>query len=131
MTQNEVIRNLFVGDDFYKEEEFNFVIDLREWNPEHTFLEEDYQYIAGIIHTISIFHEPHSGGKVLVHCHGGMDRSPFVVALYLHVYKKIPPIEAYELVKKRRPETIIHDDWMKKYLQWIEKVGNQSPIVRC
>ena len=121
MTQNEVIRNLFVGDDFYNEEEFNLVIDLREWDAERTFIEKDYQYIDGIIYTISQLHAPYSGGKVLVHCHGGMDRSPFMVALYLHVYKKMTPIEAYELVKKRRPETIIHDDWMNKYLQWVTR----------
>jgi len=118
MTQNEIIRNLFAGDDFYNEEEFNLVIDLREWDAERTFMKGDYQHIAGIICTINNLI---SEGKILVHCHGGMDRSPFVVALYLHIYKKIPPIEAYELVKKRRPETIIHDDWMNNYLQWVAR----------
>ena len=118
MTQNEIIRNLFVGDDLHNEEEFNVVIDLREWDAEKTFMDGDYQHIADIVRTMNNFI---SEGKILVHCHGGMDRSPFVVALYLHVYKKIPPIEAYELVKKRRPETIIHDDWMSKYLQWRKK----------
>lgn len=123
MTQNEVIRNLFVGDEFYNEEEFNLAVDLREWHVEINLREEDYQYIAGIICTINNLI---SEGKTLVHCHSGKHRSSFVVALYLHVYKKIPPIEAYELVKKRRPETIIHDDWMNGYLQWVEKGKNQS-----
>lgn len=113
MTQNEVIRNLFVGDDCFNEEEFGFVVDLREWDAERTFIERDYQYIAGIIYTISSFMEDRR--KVLVHCHGGMDRSPFVVAMYLHEHKGMDPMEAYELVKRRRPQTIIHDDWMRAY----------------
>lgn len=116
LTQNEVIRNLFVGDDFYNEEDFGFVIDLREWDAERTFIEKDYQYIAGIIYTLSHFMEDRV--KVLVHCHGGMDRSPFVVAMYLHEYKDMDPMEAYELVKRRRPQTIIHDDWARAYVNF-------------
>ncbi len=116
MTQNEVIRNLFVGDDFYNEDDFDFVVDLREWDAERTFIEEDYQYIAGIIYTISHFMEDKS--RVLVHCHGGMDRSPFVVAMYLHEYKDMDPMAAYELVKRRRPQTIIHDDWARAYVNF-------------
>ena len=116
MTQNEVIGNLFVGDDlYYDAEDYDFIMDLREWDAERTFIEEDYAYIAGMIYSLSLFHEPHTGGKILVHCHGGMDRSPFVVAMYLHEYKDMEPMEAYELVKRRRPQTIIHDDWVRAY----------------
>jgi len=131
MTQNEVIRNLFVGDDlYYDAEDYDFIIDLREWDAERTFIEEDYQYIAGMLHTISLFHKPHTGGKVLVHCHGGMDRSPFVVAMYLHEYKDMEPMEAYELVKKRRPQTIIHDDWAKAYLAFDPDSESLVPSTR-
>ena len=114
MTQNEVIRNLYVGDDFYNDEDYDQIVDLREWDAERTFIEQDYQYIAGIIYTISVLHT--EDDKVLVHCHGGMDRSPFIVAMYLHEHKDMEPMEAYEFVKSKRKETFIHDDWMRAYI---------------
>jgi len=42
------------------------------------------------------------GGKVLVHCHEGKERSPSVVIAYL-CEKGMPLKEAYELVKSKRP----------------------------
>jgi len=76
--------------------------------------------------------------KVLVHCTGGIDRSPFVVASYL--YKKIKYLwedekgityglngqntsyqfnslhDAYDFIKKKRPFVLEHPEW----IWWIE-----------
>lgn len=115
MTQNQIAKSLWVGDDQYVDEDWIHIIDLREWDAERTFAEKDYEYIDGILYTLNLFLQ--DSGKVLVHCHGGMDRSPFICAMYLHIYHSILPREAYEAVKKRRPQTIIHDEWLLPYLK--------------
>ena len=116
MTQNQIAKDLWVGDDQYNGEDYDCIIDLRDWDAERTFAEEDYQYIDGIINDIKI---GLTHGKTLVHCHGGMDRSPFVVAMYLHVYHSRHPFDAYESVKKRRPQTIIHGEWVWPYVKYL------------
>ena len=118
MTQNQISENLWVGDDQYNGEDYEYIVDLREWDAERTFAEEDYQFIDGVLLDV---HQFRQAGKTLVHCHGGMDRSPFICAMYLHVYHRLLPRQAYEAVKKRRPQTIIHDDWMKEYLSILKR----------
>ncbi|MDD1744032.1 MAG: dual specificity protein phosphatase family protein [Methanomassiliicoccales archaeon] len=50
--------------------------------------------------------------KVLVRCHEGIDRTPFVAMIYVSKKYKMPYKAAYELVKKKRPETVFHWDWV-------------------
>ena len=116
MTENQIVKGLWVGDDQYNGEDYDCIIDLRDWDAERTFAEEDYQYIDGIIEDIKI---GLTYGKTLVHCHGGMDRSPFIVAMYLHVHHNMPPLEAYDLVQKRRKQTIIHGEWVLPYVEYL------------
>jgi len=59
------------------------------------------------------------GGKTLVHGHGGMDRSPFVVAMYLHVHHNKNPFEAYCIVELRRKQTIVHGEWVWPYVEYL------------
>jgi len=124
MTQNQIVKSLWVGDDQFNGEDYDCIIDLREWDAEKTFAEEDYQYIDGIIEDIKI---GLTHGKTLVHCHGGMDRSPFVVAMYLHVHHNLPPFEAYDAVQKRRKQTIIHGEWVFPFVKYL---GTESPHMK-
>ena len=50
----------------------------------------------------------------LIHCFAGVDRSPFVACLYLGIKYKLKFREAYKLVKERRPQTTIHEEWLRK-----------------
>ena len=54
-------------------------------------------------------------GKIgLIHCYAGVDRSPFVACLYIGIRYKLLFREAYKLVKERRPQTTIHEEWLTK-----------------
>ena len=116
MTQNQIAKSLWVGDDKFNASDYDCIIDLREWNAEKTFAEEDYQYIDGIIENIKI---GLTHGKTLVHCHAGMDKSPFVVAMYLHVHHNKDPFEAYSIVELRRKQTIMHGEWLQPYCEYL------------
>lgn len=116
MTQHQITHNLWVGDDQYNGEDYEYIIDLRCWDAERTFAEKDYQYIDGVLLDV---HQFRQAGKTLVHCHAGIDRSPFVVAMYLHVYNNTPPLEAYDAVQKRRKQTILHGEWVWPYVKYL------------
>jgi protein-tyrosine phosphatase len=51
--------------------------------------------------------------KVLVRCHHGRDRSPFVAMVYLSRKRAMSYHDAYHLVKQKRPMTVFHWDWVK------------------
>lgn len=50
---------------------------------------------------------------VLVHCMGGMERSPLAVAYFIAYSKGIPLEEAYKIVKKGRPQTMDRSIWLR------------------
>lgn len=59
--------------------------------------------------------------KILVHCTGGIDRAPFVVALYMGKADsefatlsdlKYWVAEAYKFIKGKRPQIIPHLEWV-------------------
>jgi len=90
------------------------IIDLTGWyieedieNKEDTTLWKVYRMLANN----NLYKIP-----TLVHCHAGIDRSPFIVAWFLHKHMGMTPDDAYNLVKQRHPQTIIHDDWMKIFV---------------
>ena len=56
----------------------------------------------------------------LVYCHAGMDRSPFMIACFIHKELGFSIEHAYKIVKEGRPQTIIHDDWMRFYKEMNE-----------
>lgn len=66
--------------------------DLRPVPPPQ--LEEAVRWIAGYIHK----------GKILVHCHAGVGRSPSVVIAYLYCYKDFNFEKAVEFVAQRKPD---------------------------
>jgi protein tyrosine phosphatase len=51
--------------------------------------------------------------KVLVHCLEGIDRTPFIVMLYIAQKCNITYKDAYDLVKQKRPETRFHREWVE------------------
>jgi hypothetical protein len=55
--------------------------------------------------------------KILIHCQGGIDRSPFFAACYLWGISKTGEslMDCYERVKKARPQTMIHDEWVRMF----------------
>lgn len=113
---NEIITNLFIGDMFSTQllfpslalvvnctrhipNTFSNTIripidDSPEWNNElfnmlNVLLENIHYYL-------------NNNGKVLVHCHAGMQRSCAVVACYLMKYYSLNPQQAIDYIKSRR-----------------------------
>lgn len=53
--------------------------------------------------------------KVLVHCLEGVDRTPFIVMLYVAQKYSMNHRDAYYLVKQKRPQTRFHWNWVTDY----------------
>jgi protein-tyrosine phosphatase len=49
--------------------------------------------------------------KILIHCTGGIDRAPFVVASYLVKVYGLDLADAYRQIKKVRPGVCEHPEW--------------------
>ena len=115
----QIRENLFVGDDsagVYFEAERDtpiVIVDLTEWKLDLEPIERNIGKITDLLSVIrsSVL----KGYPTLVHCHGGIDRSPFIMACYLYWYENIPSWEAYEEIKKLHPLTIVHDYWMSVF----------------
>ncbi len=129
---SKIIWNLYLGDDSdasrfcVPSEPIQLKLDLREWNAEDELGHDDFSTIENAVKIIAGAHEDCI--PILVYCHGGMDRSPFVVACYLLELGLFDiHFSAYERVKKYHPQTIIHQDWFKKYIEYTR--GCQSPKV--
>jgi predicted protein tyrosine phosphatase len=56
--------------------------------------------------------------KILIHCHGGIDRSPFVAMLYYKLKHGCDYEEAYNHIQKIRPQCIVHDEWVRLVETW-------------
>lgn len=56
------------------------------------------------------------GGKVLVICGAGFERSPLTVFAYLHKKCGLGIEDALYVVKSKRPQSDIHLDWLKEWL---------------
>lgn len=48
----------------------------------------------------------------LVHCMAGIERSPLVIASYLHEYNNMTWDEAYEFITEKRPEVANRLQWL-------------------
>ena len=119
-----ILDNLYLGSDSDKEyfkfsdERLVATLDLRGWNMEEDMKKNN---LYRIDQTLEILHNLiELEVSTLVYCDGGIDRSPFIIACYL--LKWYPWELAYDYVKKEHPQTKIHDDWMRTYLQ--SKVDN-------
>jgi hypothetical protein len=51
--------------------------------------------------------------KVLIRCRWGRDRTPFVAMVYVSKRYGLSHRDAYERVRKNRPITVFHWDWVE------------------
>ena len=58
------------------------------------------------------------GGKVLVICGAGFERSPLTVFAYLHRKRGLSIEDALYVVRSKRPQSDIHLDWLSGWLSY-------------
>lgn len=132
MTANEIIKNVWVGDiDDARKWDGNKICVLESYprdylqrknsllipilSDKHEHLEdEDAEVMMENIELVSSIIQNHimSGEKVLVHCLGGMERSPLAVTWYLHKNAGIGLNDAFDYVKKKRPQALNRIQWL-------------------
>lgn len=64
--------------------------------------------------------------KVLVHCLEGVDRTPFIVMLYVAQKYGMNHKDAYYWVKQKRPQTRFHWRWVTDYENFERNSKNKS-----
>jgi protein-tyrosine phosphatase len=58
--------------------------------------------------------------KVLVRCLEGIDRTPFIVMLYIAKKNSMSLKDAYNLVKQKSAGTRVHSEWLKVYEDFLQ-----------
>lgn len=103
--------------DDLRNQKVEFVIDVRVHFKPKTLLGEEYPLstIWKFANDLLILSEK---SKIVVHCIGGMDRSPFVAMLYYKLKHGCDYAEAYDHVKKARPQCIEHWEWVEEVKKW-------------
>jgi len=141
MTANEIIKNVWVGDiDDARAWDGNKICVLEKYPKDYTqrknsvlipilsrvvenvtptnkremISDEDAQVLMENIDLVSTLIQNHimAGEKVLVHCIGGMERSPLAVTWYLHKNAGVPLTDAFDYVKKKRPQALNRIQWL-------------------
>jgi len=132
MTANEIIKNVWVGDiDDARKWDANKICVLESYprdylqrknsllipilSDKHEHLEdEDAEVMMENIDLVSSIIQNHimAGEKVLVHCLGGMERSPLAVTWYLHKNAGVGLNDAFDFVKKKRPQALNRIQWL-------------------
>ena len=54
--------------------------------------------------------------RVLVHCEEGSERTPLVVAWFLHTRRKMSLEAAYNLLKRKRPIVRDRRKWLERFI---------------
>ena len=122
-----ILSHLFLGDTTdairfgFPMEGIQGTLDLTGWDAEKEIYRDDFTTVNEAIQIIDSYISKNR--SLLVFCHASMDRSPFIVACYLYRYFEHTPKTAYEYVKQEHAQTIIHDDWMKRYQSSIQKLS--------
>jgi len=125
---NKIIDNLYIGDAqdsvlFDKEFPTGVILCVLEQRPSiepdnafHVPIKTD----SGHVHTeqldkVSTFIDAmlKTDRKILVHCMAGIERSPLAVAYFLSHYFGMTIEQAYQLVKKGRPQTQDRRVWLR------------------
>jgi len=103
-----------------RKENIDLIIDVRtafDTNPHLEFLQRrnilNYERAWKI--SILLKSQYSLKAKVLVHCLEGIDRTPFIVMLYVAQKYGISHKDAYHLVKQRRPQTRFHWNWVEGF----------------
>ena len=71
-----------------------------------------------------------SGGKVLLHCIIGVNRSGLLAAAYCMVHKNMDPISAAVFVKKSRGCLLTNDSFQRQLVAFVRQ-RNLLPQVKC
>ena len=66
-----------------------------------------------ILQFIDQARQGNSSHRVLIHCRGGISRTPFIAILYLMHSMNMPLIDAFNRVKTARSQTRIHEEHCK------------------
>jgi protein tyrosine/serine phosphatase len=133
---SEILDRIFIGSQqdaineaFIKQKSISSIINVnnREIDEERILIRKygfiQYIYLFCNYYNISnlkmaagylygAYHDSSKKYNILVHCEGGIDRAPFVVAFFLHFELKIPIEKAYQMIRKIRPQIIEHYEWI-------------------
>ena len=109
---NKILDRLYVGEvrevqnrEPLMREGIMFPIDVRtQFDKKQNPLPTIWDFAWGIMDLME-------RGKVFIHCHGGIDRSPFIATMVVKLYHGITWEEAWDIVSKARPQALHHDDW--------------------
>jgi protein-tyrosine phosphatase len=102
--------------DMLRKENIDLIIDVRTAF-DFDFSEMSHTLICDRAKKITILLAALSSlkAKVLIHCLEGIDRTPFIVMLYIAQKNSMTFQDAYDLVKQKRPETRFHWEWREGY----------------
>lgn len=119
----EVVPNLYISGFFEWPHDFKglLVCVLEErpmdepnsamWIP---ILDKDGWAMLGQLDTVADIIRTHiDHGPVVIHCNGGVDRSPLVVAWYLFRQRNMSLNEAYALIKEKRHIVVDRTGWLR------------------
>ncbi len=133
--QNVAIGNLIEANNvnLLRKEDIDLVIDVRtafDANARFEFLHRrhilNYERARDIsILLVALFSLK---AKVLVHCLEGIDRTPFIVMLYVAEKYSMNHKDAYYLVKQRRPQTRFHWHWVKDYEDFLQSSLSKGKV---
>jgi len=130
MTANKIIHDIWVGDledakvwdgnilcvlESLPEDEPKQALLIPILKSPHEHLEDvDAEAIMPNLELIAHVIQNHvdSKTKLLVHCMGGMERSPLALTWYMHERKGMEFSDAYDYVKLKRPQALNRIQWL-------------------
>lgn len=105
---------------FLRKENFDLIIDVRTAFDTNAYFE--FLWSGHILNcerakkiSILLIAQFSLKAKVLVHCLEGIDRTPFIVMIYIAKKYGMSHKDAYYLVKQRRSQTRFHWHWVEEY----------------
>jgi protein-tyrosine phosphatase len=102
------------GVDDLKREEIDLIVDARTLFKQNKLGSNRVPLVKKVLRAADLLvavsdHKP----KVMIRCHRGRDRSPFVAMVYVSKKYGISHKEAYDMVRKKNPRTVYHWDWVE------------------
>ena len=86
--------------------------------------EEDYYIMQHFDEVYKLIEEARvSGGKVLIHCIAGVNRSGALTVAYCMMHFNMGPIEAATFVKNIRPQILSNDEFRRQLIEFAKTKG--------